>query len=565
MASMMTADNSGGGEREGERWSEEEVVCREGECMCGNDGNGVFVMEEDEEGRCEKTWVRGGSKENNAHGRKSGSDSMRAKREKGKGKAVCEEEKEEEEEEWSVDDDEEEDEEEYGEENAGVVERQGEEERDKVHKVTALFNQVMRIQRHPSTGDDDEEEEDNGSDGSGDGCLRVNDNTRGFDERTATEAANGDAEKTMAAPECSICFDMLGAHNIALVSGCMHAYCIDCIIRWSRLSSRTQAEQQQRALGSRGGIGAAGLRRNGSTSRHTVGGANIHSSVSGDDIRVACPTCKGPIHSLLTYRRCHDDSVHEELHEETLHWWMMMAQTSNTSGAAHCSNNGCGYDETQDEDDLDYDYGCYDDEYGVFHDVGMVKSSQIMMAVASKKKKKKNKSNGAAAGGSSGASGSGLGGGGASRIIANRPFGKNGYIHGQGRQFARPRPITPSTPGASTSSSMEYNTPSRGSPVETSLRGDGAGACDDNDNKGNAASASSALLGETPPSKQSGFVSPAAMKRLAKKEKKELKEKQKREKRMAKLSSSPATAASVAAATPSAPPAPPPRVQVDIC
>ena len=56
-------------------------------------------------------------------------------------------------------------------------------------------------------------------------------------------------EETM----CCICYSEAPCYGISSACEHKHAYCVDCIIRWSKLSSGKAAEQQQRRLGSHGG------------------------------------------------------------------------------------------------------------------------------------------------------------------------------------------------------------------------------------------------------------------------------------------------------------------------
>ena len=354
---------------------------------------------------------------------------------------------------------------------------------------------------------DSASEEEEGGDGDGDDPRRA-ERVEALFQRVVLQdgpPAAGDAPRAaaragaeeggaMAAPECSICYEPLDSYDIAFVSGCMHVYCIDCILKWCALTnSKYEAAQQQQRRDSqqqrRGNVRvASGAPAEGAAGRAEAG-------AEGERRVIWCPTCKGSVNSLLTYRRCFDDALCDDLQEETVHWWMITRNNKAEGGGACCfEDDGCC------EDDYHYDYGD-DDEYGCFKDAGLVKRGK-MMGLAPKKQSKKGKKRAAAAGRE----------GNRSIMISNRPFGKNGYTSSQGRQFARPI-------GAGGASSS------------------GAAAA--------AAAAADADAASPPPAeqpadacrpRQASYVSPATLKRQAKKEKKLEKELLKLEKRRAKMS-----------------------------
>lgn len=327
----------------------------------------------------------------------------------------------------------------------------------------------------------------------------------------------GHVDDTTAVPECSICYEALDSFDIAFVSGCMHVYCIDCILKWCALTNNKyeqQRQQQQRRDHAQGNVRVAGTRT-------SAGDSGVLGSSSDGDSRVIwCPTCKGSVNSLLTYRRCFDDALCDDLQEETVHWWMI---TRNNKA----ENASCCFEDEHCEDDYHYDEFAYgDDEYGCFKDAGLVKRGK-MMGLASKKKKKKMKAP-TGSGGGAGCSRDGH----RSIMISNRPFGKNGYTSSQGRQFARPIGRDASNDGASTSSaaasSSSSTLPAHDQTDFTQTK------CESDAEPSQLESASP----DSGKAKQS-FVSPATLKRQAKKEKKMERELLKLEKRRAKMSSSP--------------------------
>ena len=366
---------------------------------------------------------------------------------------------------------------------------------DEEDEVTALFNKTIRMEREEVLSHTK---------------LLGEENLRGKDDMCCVgdlgdvhrEKIGQHCETTTSAalPECSICFESLNAYNIAFVSGCMHSYCLDCILKWCVLVQNKKQQMQQQRRHSQHSSGNNVLPREESS----ASGCNNQAM----DHHAWCPTCKGGVHSLLTYRSCFDDSVREDLQEETVHWWIM-TQNNYKQRIEESENTHDDYDYHDD----DYEY-CDEDDYGCFHDAGMIKKNMMMMSMMSKKKKKKTKAMGRSSNNESCSKVSGR-----NIMISNRPFGKNGYTSSQGRQFARP---VHSDSGSQEAASTSTATCSRTPNAQSSISGI---PVDDN---------------VSPPTKSNAsYVSPATLKRQAKKEKKMEKEMLKMEKRKAKMASSP--------------------------
>lgn len=125
---------------------------------------------------------------------------------------------------------------------------------------------------------------------------------------------------------CAVCLDEVPYEELSLVKGCMHAYCIGCILDWARFKA----------------------------------GDN-------NDAQVPCPTCKVPFEYMLT-RRALDGSVGDELGEEPVTLllrasWFVRGKQALRGAEDHCASPNTSFDDHDDECQWDLDCD-YDDDCG---------------------------------------------------------------------------------------------------------------------------------------------------------------------------------------------------------
>jgi hypothetical protein len=271
-------------------------------------------------------------------------------------------------------------------------------------------------------------------------------------QRREEESASGEHHKNddKAAIDdwvCPICLNEVSFVETAIIKDCNHLFCATCILNWVLFKQEAR--------------GQAGF-------REALG--RSPSSLSSQNNKCICPTCRTPFDMLCTYRHL-DGTLSDTLLEENVCLllradWFDSNKFANWKGKAESPSSTTarklyGADDYMEAAAYDNDYHDYEEDYyDDYHDMHSYHGKG-----SGKGRSMKSQSGGdgfsysSAAASSSSSSSSRL-------IIGNRRWGKEGYVAGS-RMYA-----TPSSSGGGGGSSS------------TSSHGGGSGSSDNSSSKG---------------------------------------------------------------------------------